>query len=214
MSTIDNSLLICFAVKEEASPFLKNARGRCRVCITGMGEDNARRALCKALLKFKPKRVITAGFAGGLNPKLKCGHVLYDEDSNAGFAIKLRQSGARPGTFHCSRRIAVTGEEKKLLWELTGADAVEMESAAIRAICQEKEIPSATIRVISDDAAQDMPLDFNTLMTSEYRLNHPKLFWRILVRPGTIPKLIEFQRQTKTAAAQLGIVLEKLLAKT
>jgi hypothetical protein len=86
-----------------------------------------------------------------------------------------------------------------------------MESSVIRTICREFHIPSATIRVISDDATQDLPLDFNALMTSEDRINYLKLLGAVLSRPGRIPKLIEFQQQTLGAARKLGAVLEELV---
>jgi hypothetical protein len=86
-----------------------------------------------------------------------------------------------------------------------------MESSVIRTICREFKIPSATVRVISDDAGQDLPLDFNALMTSDDRINYLKLMWAVFSRPSRIPKLIEFQRQTLDAARKLGAVLEDLL---
>jgi len=204
-------LLVCFAVKEEAKFFLPESGDDCQVWLTGMGRKNAAEGIRKAIALVKPEHVITAGFAGGLNPALKCGTVIYDQDFDAGFASDLEKIGARAGTFHCHRRVAITAAEKALLWKSTGADAVEMESSVIRTICHELRIPSVTIRVISDDATQDLPLDFNALMTSEDRIHYPKLIWKVLTHPGTIPKLIDFQRQTMCAARQLGTVLEKLL---
>lgn len=204
-------LLVCFAVKEEARFFLPDASEDCQVWLTGMGRKNSAENIRRAITMVKPDHVITAGFAGGLNPDIKCGTVLYDQDFDAGFALDLEKSGAKTATFYCHRRVATTAVEKALLWKETGADAVEMESSVIRTICREQHIPSATVRVISDDATQDLPLDFNALMTSEDRIHYPKLIWKVLSHPSTIPKLIEFQRQTLFAARELGIVLEKLL---
>ena len=209
------SVLVCFAVKEEMK-FFAPFRAACslgpiQVWMTGMGRKNAAENVRDAIARVKPERVITAGFAGGLNPNLKCGTVLYDEDFDAGFGQSLEELGALPARFHCHRRVAITTEEKAALWKETGADAVEMESSVIRTICREYRIPSATVRVISDDAAQDLPLDFNALMTSEDKINYLKLFGAVLSRPGRIPKLIEFQRQTLEAARKLGGVLEELL---
>jgi hypothetical protein len=86
-----------------------------------------------------------------------------------------------------------------------------MESSVIRTICREQRIPSATVRVISDDAGQDLPLDFNAMMTPEDRVHYPKLIWAVLSRPGRIVKLMEFQRQTVEASRRLGTALARLL---
>src|SRR4051812_44301052 len=221
-------LLVCFAVKEEAkffSPLREvvvankrkgdreqvRMRAFCQVWITGMGRTNAARGIREAIAKVKPDRVITAGFAGGLNPKLKVGDILYDQDFDAGLATQLEDLGAISAKFYCHKRVAITAEEKFALWKETSADAVEMESSVIRTICKEFRIPSATIRVISDDAHQDLPLDFNALMTSEDRIDYPKLIWTVLSRPSRIPKLMEFQRQTIAASQKLGTVLQDVL---
>lgn len=212
-------LLVCFAVEEEMKFFAPHRSGgkefqlgtTFQVWMTGIGRTNAAENVRKAILRMKPERVITAGFAGGLNPELKCGTVIYDQDFDAGFSVSLEELGAVPAKFYCHRRVAITTQEKAALWRETGADAVEMESSVIRTICKEFKIPSATIRVISDDANQDLPLDFNALMTSEDRINYLKLLGAVVSRPGRISKLIAFQQQTIAAARKLGAVLEELL---
>lgn len=88
---------------------------------------------------------------------------------------------------------------------------MEMESSVIRNLCHEWKIPSATIRVISDTAHDDLPLDFNALMTSDERIHYGKLALAILSSPRKIPQLMAFQRQTMTAAKELGRVLNELL---
>ena len=229
-------LLLCFAVKEEMKFFrdpadgipvrakgagLGSAASRLRdpsrspggtqVWVTGIGRRNAADNIREALGKVRPDRVITAGFAGGLNPALKVGDIVFEEDFDAGFGSELECLGAIAGKFHCHRRVAITAAEKGVLWRQSGADAVEMESSVIRTICRECKVPSATIRVISDAAFQDLPLDFNALMTSEDRINYLKLLWTVFSRPSCILKLLEFQRQTIDAARRLGAVLEDLL---
>jgi adenosylhomocysteine nucleosidase len=228
-------LLLCFAVKEEMKFFrdpsagipvrVKGAgrksaaskrepsreAGVTQVWVTGIGRRNAADNIREALIKVRPERVITAGFAGGLNPDLKLATVVFEEDFGAGFGRELEKLGAVSAKFYCHRRVAITAAEKRVLWQQSGADVVEMESSVIRTICREFKVPSATVRVISDDASQDLPLDFNALMTSEDRINYPKLFWKVFSRPSRIFRLMEFQQQTMAAARQLGAVLEDLL---
>jgi adenosylhomocysteine nucleosidase len=206
----DSPILVCFAVKEEARFF--HGAGFERL-ITGMGRKNAAESIRKALAALRPQLVITAGFAGGLNPELSLGTVVYDEDFEAGVGEDLLSSEAVPGKFYCSRRVAITAAEKLELWKTTGADAVEMESSVIRTICREQKILSATVRVISDPQQDDLPLDFNALMTSNDRINFAKLIWQLLSRPQNIPRLMKFQEQTVFAARNLGQALERSLAR-
>ncbi len=206
-------VLVCFAVKEEARCFQpEKIAGGCTTLITGMGRKNAVTAVRKALDAARHRLVVTAGFAGGLNPKLKTGALVFNEDSEAGLAPALQAAGAVPGRFHCADRVMITAAEKAALWEATGADAVEMESAVIRTLCREFHLPSATVRVISDAADEDLPLDFNSLMTADDRINFAKLFGTVLSSPGKIPRLLKFQRQTAAAARALAGGLHRSLA--
>ena len=134
-------------------------------------QDQARLARTLA----PPDLVLTCGFAGGLNPGLKLGEVLLEignrkseignelEPRYVGCYEKLLAVGAKQAKFFCANRVATTAAEKKKLRDETGADAVEMESAAIHAVCAERGIPCVTVRVISDTANEDLPLDFNAL---------------------------------------------------
>lgn len=206
-------ILICFAVKVEAKFFLPaSQKDGHRLLITGMGVRNASLGIREALTEVRPSLVVTAGFAGGLNPGLKVGTVVFDEDTEAGLSPSLLKLGAVAVRFHCATRVAVTAAEKQALWSSSGADVVEMESSAIRAICREHKIPGATVRVISDAAGEDLPLDFNALMTSEDQINYLKLLGMLLAGPQKIPRLMKFQKQIVVAARELADVLSRSLA--
>jgi len=211
------STLVCFALKEEASPFRKVAieKAGISILIVGIGHDNAERSIRKYLASNAPELVLTCGFAGGLNPNLKVGDVIFSsrnqsEPPYAGCYEKLTAAGAKPAKFFCADRIATTVAEKRKLRDETGADAVEMESAAIQAVCEEKGIPCVTVRVISDPANEDLPLDFNALAKPDKSLDFGKLAWTIAKSPGKIGALMELQKKTSFAARQLAAVLEKI----
>ena len=207
------ALVVCFAVREEAAPGLPlpELSGGRETLITGMGRRNTSTRFGDALARLSPDRVITCGFAGALNPAFKVGDVLFDEDFDAGFGDALRALGAVPAVFYCSTRVAVTSAEKAALRRTTGADAVEMESSVIRTLCRERGIPSATLRVISDAAQEDLPLDFNALMTSEQRVSMLKLTGALLRSPASVPRLLVLQRNTRFAARRLARVLHGLV---
>jgi len=214
--------LICFALKEEAAPFRKIARAKVvsaqadiSMLITGVGRRNAEKSVRAFLTAHSPKLVLTCGFAGGLNPELKLGEVVFEPTGPAAndqkLATNLAAAGAKPAKFFCADRIATTVAEKKKLRHETGADAIEMESAAIHAVCRERNIPCATIRVISDTASEDLPLDFNALSKPDKNLDFGKLFLAIAKSPGKIGALMQLQKKIRFAAEQSAEVLAKMI---
>ena len=78
------STLVCFALKEEAAPFRKMAAGTAAaataasILITGIGRRNAEKSVREFLATNSPELVLTCGFAGGLNPDLKLGEVIFE----------------------------------------------------------------------------------------------------------------------------------------
>jgi adenosylhomocysteine nucleosidase len=205
--------LVCFAVPFEAKPFLKFARRRSdvRVLITGMGARNAARSAGEVLRAPCPARVFTCGFAGALKPQLKCGDVIF-ETADALLAKKLHAAGARAASLHCAERIAITTHEKSALRRDTNADAVEMESGVIQRLCSEAGVPCATVRAISDEAGEDLPLDFNLLMSTNCELSFPKLLLATLKASHRIPALIRLGRNSAHAANELTRVMEAVFA--
>jgi adenosylhomocysteine nucleosidase len=203
---------VCFAVKEEAKGFqqLVGERGNVKVILAGIGKRNAARAIRAALAEARPALVLTCGFAGGLRPELAMGTVVFSADPETGVEPALLAAGAKPARFHCADRVAATADQKRALWESTGADAVEMESEVIRALCREQKIPGATVRVILDTAQEDLPLDFNQLMTAEQKMSYGKLAVALAKSPGKVGALLKLQQQSKAASEKLGHVLAGL----
>ena len=203
---------VCFALKEEAAAFQRIATERpdTSVLITGIGRRNAEASILDSLAGASPTLLLTCGFAGGLAPELETGDVIFSTDE-----LKLGETlihlGATRAKFFCAARIATTAAEKGELRRTTGADAVEMESEVIQEICRERRIPCATVRVISDAAWEDLPLDFNALANADLSLNYGKLAWAIAKSPGKIPALLRLQKHTRRAAEELARVLMKVV---
>jgi adenosylhomocysteine nucleosidase len=211
------SILICFALKEEAAPVQKSAAGKsgASILLTGIGRENAEKSVREFVEKNSPKFVLTCGFAGGLKPGLKIGDVVFEIPEPSTFNLQLSTriaaAGAKPAKFFCADRIAITVAEKKKLRDETGADAVEMESAAIHKICRAKKIPCATVRVISDTANENLPLDFNAFAKPDKNLDYGKLALAIAKSPWKIIALKKLQKQTEFAAEKLADVLQKII---
>ncbi|HWN97051.1 MAG TPA: hypothetical protein VNT99_18620 [Methylomirabilota bacterium] len=205
--------LVCFAVPFEAKPFIKlvGHRPDLRVVVSGMGATNAARSVEEALRVRRPACVFTCGLAGALNPELQNGDVVF-ETANVRLAGRLQAAKARNASFHCATRVAITSAEKAALRRRTNADAVEMESDVIQRACAQAGVPCATVRAISDEAGEDLPLDFNALMTADYKLGSAKLLLAIVQAPQRLPALIRLGRNSARAAHELSRVLRAVLA--
>jgi purine nucleoside phosphorylase len=101
-------------------------------------------------------------------------------------------------------RVASTAAEKLELRQ-TGADAVEMEAAAVAAKAQEWNLPFYAIRVVTDTAIENFPLDFNRMRDSEGRFDRTRIITAAWRRPGVIfPELLKLNKRCKSAAKALG----------
>jgi nucleoside phosphorylase len=208
--------LVCFAVKQEAGPFRDQAHppSRVRILLTGIGKRRAEHAIRHALDAEKPGMVLTCGFAGGLRPDLQTGAVLFDACGQRELESRLNAAGGQSGRFHCSERVATSVEEKETLRASTGADAVEMESLFIAAVCHERNVPCAIVRVVLDTAEEDLPLDFNALMDADQEMNYGKLAIAVVKSPSKISALLRLQKQSRAAAEKLAEVLGAVVRET
>jgi nucleoside phosphorylase len=206
-------ILICCALPEEARPLQRRLRGDpgVRLQVTGMGRVKAVAGLHAAWRAAAADLVLTAGLAGGLAPAWQHGAVLYAVSPGCPLEAALRAAGASPARFHCADRMVITAEEKRLLREQTGADAVEMESGAIQAACVDLGVPCATVRAISDAAGDDLPLDFNRFQRKDGALDMVRLLGVVARSPRLVGSLLGLRRQARAAALSLATVLARAM---
>ena len=65
------------------------------------------------------------------------------------------------------------------------------------------------MRVISDTAGEDLPLDFNQFLTADKKLEMSKLMMAVASKPWKMGAMMELQKNTKLAAQRLGEVPKK-----
>ena len=141
----------------------------------------------------------------------KAGHSLYLSAHPDAAPAVLVAAGAHPARFQCVERVVTTATGKRGLRQQTGADAVEMESGVIRAICGKHNVPSATVRVISDTANEDLPLDFNRAIGKDGEVGWLPALSQIAAAPGRLPQLMRFGLESSRAARGLAQFLERYL---
>jgi adenosylhomocysteine nucleosidase len=211
---VSDAVLVCFALPDEACPFRKLAgqRADVRILETGMGRRNAAAALTQTLAASPPRLVLTCGFAGGLNPSLFIGDLIFEAEDDFPLRARLLATGARPARLHCADAIAATAQAKRRLHAATSADAVEMESGAIREVCRQAGVACATLRVISDTVREDLPFDFNQFTHADQSLNLPKLLLALAGSPSKLGGLLKLRRNCRFAANRLALALVSILA--
>ena len=202
--------LVCFAVAQEKQYF--HVRGSVHALVTGMGARAAARSLARLLEVDHPRLIIAAGFAGGLNPELKLGQMILDDSDLSEHGLNLSGTAALfHGKIHSASKVMVTPLDKASLRKESNADAVDMESSAVRSIARNHRIPMVALRVITDPYNEALPLDFNQFMNTAGSMRYGRLACHLLRNPSNISRLIQFQKKLNYAAQQLGKTLNLLL---
>jgi len=158
----------------------------------------------------------STGFCGALDPALQpcdifVARQLLSRDRKEAAVTSVHECSPitstrkyKSGPLLSIDRVATTAAEKAELRQ-TGADAVEMEAAAVAAKAQEWNLPFYAIRVVTDTAAESFPLDFNRMRDAEGRFDRARIITAALRRPGVIfPELLKLNKRCKSAARALG----------
>ena len=148
----------------------------------------------------RPNAIIMAGLAGALDPKLIIGDLVVENCPATVHAPPQWQTG----TIYTADRLIATPAEKEELFRATGAAAVDMENAAVRAWAGRYDIPVIVVRAISDRADQALDARLLRLVDRWGRAKPNALLTMLLQRPQMIPGLIRTGWAAKRAGAELG----------
>lgn len=188
------------------------------VLLTGIGKSSALNAMDSIPLAAHDV-CISTGLAGALRDDLHPGDVVIgghartfdnavsasSDDSLRDLAISL---AAKPVEVSLtSETIIPTALAKDEIREQ--GSIVEMESAHILAAAQRVQIPAVLVRAISDAADEDLPVDFARILDSQGRLKFGGLLKEVGMSPHRIPLLIQFGRQSRSAAKSLADFLDR-----
>lgn len=150
--------------------------------------------------------LISVGFCGALQRALQaCDIFVATEVAGVGPALApASQKPFKTGKLLSIDRVVSTAAEKVELGR-GGADAVEMEAAAVATRAQEWKIPFYAIRVVTDTCDETFPLEFNRMRGLDGRFSRVRILGAALRRPlAVFPELIKLNRRTKRAARALG----------
>jgi adenosylhomocysteine nucleosidase len=194
---------------------------------TGIGPEAADVAASAVLTRHRAALAISAGFAGALMPATEVGDVIVATSvvsgtfdgawSQAGAPIVceetvlrvVRSAGAAIGVaVHGGPVVSLSNVlcravEKRSLSRLTGALALDMESAAIGNVAHSQGVPFAVVRTVSDVASEDLPLDFNAFLKP---WGWVRGIGAMIMTPSSLIGLNRLRRQSRVAAERLTAI--------
>jgi nucleoside phosphorylase len=191
------------------------------VFLTGMGIKSFDFNVASSMKAAGVDAVLSSGLAGSLNPKhgvlsivapMRVGNLRDAQAANVSRSL-LELAGNKGASLISAlvtaNRIIDTAEEKARLSHL--ADAVDMESFYIVCQSEQQQIPVAVIRAISDGSEEEMPIDFERVLTVDGSIRVAPLLQGLIKEPGKIPGLIRFGRQSRAAAEKLASFLDEYI---
>jgi adenosylhomocysteine nucleosidase len=168
---------------------------------TGVGARNCNEQLELLLHKARPQFVITSGFAGAVIDDLRVGDLVlaenFSDPSLLGLAKEiLRDQNARALKLFTSTSIIDSIEGRNKIARASGAEAVDMETGAIVAVCTAHGIPLLSLRAISDSPSEPFPAPPSVLFDIEsQRTKFGRLLAYILRDPSAGWRLVRFGKQ-------------------
>jgi adenosylhomocysteine nucleosidase len=182
------------------------------VCVvSGPGGVRAVDAMRRAVREHRPELIISAGFAGAIDPALPAGDVIRPTRllDATGDAVTLDDPAGDGRTLVSLDRVA-SAQDKALLRQRLGADAVDMESFALAVEAARGMVPMRVIRAISDPADFALPpasIDWID-PTGQPRIG-AVLRWTGL-RPARLRLLMHLRDHANVATRRLSAALAEL----
>lgn len=208
-------IVIVFALEFESAYFRAKFDPRLRMGIWTMGAmgEAVTAPLQQKLRSSKPGIIVSAGFAGALQPGFQVGDLLVGANySDPEVLAKLKLSGIwRQGNVLTVPSIIEHGTEKQRLGRESGAAVADMESAHVAALCREHAIPMLSVRCISDGVEDDMPVPAAVLMKPNGRPDSLALFRHLVANPGAVVGFNRLVKNARKAQASLSEGLEELV---
>jgi adenosylhomocysteine nucleosidase len=181
--------------------------GRMQAVCVGPGAA-AEAATRRWLAELRPRRVLHAGYCGGLEVSLspgavvRAGRVVNDA---TGDAIELDAGDALLVT---TAEPVLTPEGKRRLAERWHAAAVDTESHHVASACREAGVPCEVVRAVTDTAEEALNPAIVELVDASGRTRPLAVLRLALTRPALLPRLARLGRQSRRADATLAACAE------
>lgn len=182
--------------------------GRAVLVCGGIGPAAARQAAEAVCELYRPRILVSAGYAGGLSPERKVGDVLV-----ASAVIDSLHDRNYPGRGYDGMVVSSPGiadaAEKAALRARYAADAVDLEAGAVAQVAGERGLEFYAVKVISDESSVSLPPFARFIEHGRFRE------WRFALhcalRPWMWPRVLRIARDSALASQRLSESLAERL---
>jgi adenosylhomocysteine nucleosidase len=204
----------CRRVRKTGWPVSWSVSGTCRgrrfwMVANGAGAALAARAVEVARPACDPDVIVSTGFCGALDPRLKIGAVCVPVSIQAParrYPV-CQPASHKPfaaGVLVSIDRVAQTADEKRQL-RAGGAYAVDMEAIGVAERAAQYDLPLFCVRSVTDTASHTFVTDFNQALRSDGHFDTISILTSAFRNPGqALPELIRLRRYSRIAARRLG----------
>jgi len=169
---------------------------------TGIGTQRARAATARLLDQGPVEHVVVVGIAGGMGVS-KVGDVLFPEvvvDKDTAREYRATPVGdVVPGGKLVTHDDFDLGPDEHQRLVADGFVAVDMETAAVASVCEERGVPWFAVRAISDLVGVT-PGDIIDLANPDGTPNAKAAARYLVTKPWRIPRLVKLATDSKKAA--------------
>jgi len=174
----------------------------------GIGADAARRAAEAVIALYAPKVVCSVGFAGALDQGLRVADIILPLrviNAGDGSSVNLNRGQGVLVSFGA----VASPQQKAKLRDSFGAQAVDMEAAAVARAAEARGIGFAVVKVISDEFDFSFPA-MERFVDPSGRFLEGRFAWFAAVRPWLWPKVVRLARNSSRASRALCDWLRKM----
>lgn len=194
-------------------------RGRCEAIVAGSNNATLE-AKIQAAIERGVRSLLSFGVCGALSPELAIGSVVvgseivcHNERRRADEAWVNALAGAcdaRAGAVVGTDSVLLKEDAKAALHRQTGAMAADMESHIVARVANERRLPFAVLRAVSDGARTALPPAAAFALNNEGKIDYSAVMLSLLDEPSQWRALIRTARETNTAMKALLRCLERL----
>jgi adenosylhomocysteine nucleosidase len=174
----------------------------------GIGADAARRAAEAVIALYAPKVVCSVGFAGALDQGLRVADIIQPLrviNAGDGSSVNLNRGQGVLVSFGA----VASPPQKVKLRDSFGAQAVDMEAAAVARAAEARGVGFAVVKVISDEFDFSFPA-MERFVDPSGRFLEGRFAWFAAVRPWLWPKVVRLARNSSRASRALCDWLRKM----